>query len=169
MRKILLLIVLTMGVTSSNAQESLFKQAWLEKWQNSKEYLIAVAEKMPDSLYGYKPIEREMSFGEQLEHINQNMEWLSTTYFDKQEAEVSTNVNEKKRIIANLQNAFDLIYETIQSYPESRPTEKVDFLAGEKSKLQILNLLQDHLTHHRGQLIVYLNLNDLKPPRYTGW
>lgn len=169
MRKILLLIVLTMGVTSSNAQESLFKQAWLEKWQNSKEYLIAVAEKMPDSLYGYKPIEREMSFGEQLEHINQNMEWLSTTYFDKQKAEVSTNANEKKRIIANLQNAFDLIYETIQSYPESRLTEKVDFFAGEKSKLQILNLLQDHLTHHRGQLIVYLNLNDLKPPRYTGW
>ena len=135
MRIILLLIVLIMGVTSSNAQESLFKQAWLEKWQNSKEYLIAIAEKMPDSLYGYKPTDREMSFGAQLEHINQNMEWLSTTYFEKQEAELSTNTNENKRIIANLQNAFDLIYATIQSYPESKLKEKIDFFAGEKSKL----------------------------------
>ena len=72
---------------------------------------------MPDSLYDYKPTAREMSFGEQLKHINGNMEWLSTTYFDKQEAEASVLVNQKERIIADLTNSFDLIYETVKTNP----------------------------------------------------
>ncbi len=169
MNRIFLVLVLTLSYSSMQSQHSLFKQAWLEKWQNSKAYLITIAEEMPDSLYDYKPTEREMSFGEQLEHINSNMEWLSTAYFDKEEAELSIASNPKERIKANLSASFDLIYETIKSLPEDRLAEKVEFFAGEKNRLQILNLLQDHITHHRGQLIVYLNLNDLKPPQYLGW
>jgi uncharacterized damage-inducible protein DinB len=30
-------------------------------------------------------------------------------------------------------------------------------------------LMHDHHTHHRGQIIVYLRLNGLKPPKYVGW
>jgi len=30
-------------------------------------------------------------------------------------------------------------------------------------------LLNDHQTHHRGQLVVYLRLNGIKPPAYIGW
>ncbi|WP_374662973.1 DinB family protein [Parasegetibacter sp. NRK P23] len=37
------------------------------------------------------------------------------------------------------------------------------------SKLQIINLLSDHQTHHRGQLLVYLRLCGLTPPKYVGW
>jgi len=169
MRNFFILIMAVLSFSHISAQESLYTKAWLEKWQNSKEYLIAIAEQMPDSLYNYKPTEREMSFAEQLEHINGNMEWLATTYFDKKEAEVSTSANAKERIIANLESSFDHIQEAIKSYPETKLEESVAFFAGEKSRLQILNLLQDHITHHRGQLIVYLNLNGLKPPQYTGW
>ncbi|PHQ30818.1 DinB family protein [Leeuwenhoekiella nanhaiensis] len=169
MRSIFSILIFLLSLTTLQAQENLYKQAWLEKWQNSKAYLIAIAEQMPDSLYDYKPTEREMSFEEQLQHINGNMEWLATTYFDKPEAEVSTATNSKERIIANLASSFDLILETIKAYPEKRFAEQVDFFAGEKSRLQILNLLQDHITHHRGQLIVYLNLKGLKPPQYSGW
>ncbi|WP_442847128.1 DinB family protein [Leeuwenhoekiella sp. H156] len=169
MRSIYPLLILLLSLTTIQAQENLYKQAWLEKWQNSKAYLIAIAEEMPDSLYDYKPTEREMSFEEQLQHINGNMEWLATTYFDKQETEISTATNSKERTIANLASSFDLISKTIKAYPEARFAEPVDFFAGEKTRLQILNLMQDHITHHRGQLIVYLNLNDLKPPQYSGW
>ena len=169
MRSIFSILIFLLSLTTIQAQENLYKQAWLEKWQNSQSYLIAIAEEMPDSLYDYKPTEREMSFEEQLKHINGNMEWLSATYFDKEEAEISTVSNPKERVIADLNASFDMIYETIKSFPEDRFTEKVDFFAGKKSRLQILNLLQDHITHHRGQLIVYLNLNGFKPPQYSGW
>ena len=61
------------------------------------------------------------------------------------------------------------ILEIIKNTPDKELKETLDFFAGPKSKLQILSLLQDHVTHHRGQLIVYLNLNEIEPPRYSGW
>ena len=57
----------------------------------------------------------------------------------------------------------------VKNTPDEELKEIVDFFAGPKSNLQILNLLQDHVTHHRGQLIVYLNLNEIEPPKYSGW
>ena len=167
------LLVLLIVINSSKviAQQITPKMAFLEKWENSKSYLIAIAEKMPKENYDFKPTERQMSFKEQLIHIKENMEWLSTTYFTnieykKEKKELSET---KKETILVLENTFDVVLEIITNTPEEELNEPVDFFAGAKSKLQILNLLQDHVTHHRGQLIVYLNLNEINPPKYSGW
>ena len=167
------LLVLLIVINSSKvvAQQITPKMAFLEKWENSKSYLIAIAEKMPEENYDFKPTERQMSFKEQLIHINENMEWLSTTYFTnieykKEKKELSET---KKETILVLENTVDIVLEIITNPPEEELNEPVDFFAGAKSKLQILNLLQDHVTHHRGQLIVYLNLNEINPPKYSGW
>ncbi len=167
------LLVLLIVINSSKiiAQQITPKIAFLEKWENSKSYLIAIVEKMPEENYDFKPTERQMSFKEQLIHINENMEWLSITYFTnieykKEKKELSKT---KKETILALENTFDVVLEIITNTPEEELNEPVDFFAGTKSKLQILNLLQDHVTHHRGQLIVYLNLNEIYPPKYSGW
>ena len=68
-----------------------------------------------------------------------------------------------------LASSFDKVTERILNTSEEDFLTTVEFFAGEKSKLQILNLLQDHVTHHRGQLIVYLNLKKIEPPSYVGW
>lgn len=149
------------------------KTAFLEKWKNSKEYLLEIAEQMPEDKFGFQPTDREMRFKDQLLHIRANMTWLGTTYFSSEQLDkekLKENLPEKKaEIIALLANAFDKVYTQIENTKEEALQTEVDFFAGRKSKLQILNLLQDHVTHHRGQLIVYLNLNDIKPPQYIGW
>ena len=147
------------------------KKAWLEKWENSKNYLLAIAEAMPEEQYDYKPTERQMSFKEQLIHIKGNMDWLSNTYFsetifEKSTAEIPSSKEEIKTL---LEEAFNSAYKIIEGTSNETLTQEVTFFAGPKSKLQILNLLQDHVTHHRGQLIVYLNLNEVEPPGYVGW
>jgi uncharacterized damage-inducible protein DinB len=149
------------------------KTAFLEKWKNSKDYLLKIAEQMPEDKFEFKPTEREMSFKEQLFHIRVNMLWLGTTYFssekfDKEKLEKNFPKT-KTEIITLLTKAFDNVYTRIQETDKDELQIEVDFFAGRKSKLQILNLLQDHVTHHRGQLIVYLNLNNIKPPKYVGW
>lgn len=151
------------------AQQANVKDAFLEKWGNSKTYLIEMALLMPEEDYGYKPTERQRSFKEQLEHIQSNMDWLGTKYFNKQETEISNLSNEKERVIKSLEFAFDNVARAIEATSEEELKETVEFFAGPKSKLQILNLLLDHVTHHRGQLIVYLNLKEIEPPRYVGW
>ncbi len=149
------------------------KDAFLEKWTHSKDYLIAIAESMPEENYMYKPTAKQMNFGEQLLHIRQNMIWLGSTYFSEKEYDKITasqvTLDTKKAILEAIQLSFDMIATIVEATPSEDLSTTVNFFAGPKSKLQILNLLQDHVTHHRGQLIVYLNLNKIKPPTYSGW
>ena len=147
------------------------KDAFLEKWENSKNYMIAIAEAMPEAYYDFKPTERQMSFKEQLVHIKGNMDWLSNSYFTETEfkREKTALPETKAETIALLSEAFDATLSIIKNTREEDLVLTVDFFAGPKSKLQILNLLQDHVTHHRGQLVVYLNLNNVVPPKYVGW
>jgi uncharacterized damage-inducible protein DinB len=146
-------------------------EIFLEKWQNSKTYLVEIAKAMPEEQYNFKPTAREMSFGEQLIHIKGNMDWLGTTYFtsDKFDKKKDETIYSKNEIISMLEVSFDKVYEVIKNTKPEALKHKVAFFAGPKTKLQILNLLQDHVSHHRGQLIVYLNLNEIKPPNYVGW
>lgn len=164
------IVLVTLLISSlMTAQQTEVKDAFLEKWNNSKNYLIEMAQLMPEEDYGYKPTERQRSFKEQLEHIIGNMDWLSGKYFNRLETEIWTEGTEKERMIKNLELSFNAVAVAVEAAPESGLKETVEFFAGPKSKLQILNLLLDHVTHHRGQLIVYLNLNDIEPPRYVGW
>ena len=166
-------ILLVFLSTTMTAQQDNPKDAFLVKWQNSKDYLIGIAEAMPEDKYSFKPTERQMDFGNQLLHIRGNMLWLGNTYFTDKEFDrrsLSGNIPQgKEAIIEALRESFDLVYAFAKAYPEEKLSETVSFFAGPKSRFQILNLLQDHVTHHRGQLVVYLNLNDVEPPSYVGW
>jgi len=171
MKKISLITFFTILISNQlNAQNDV-KSAFLIKWENSKNYLLEIAESMPEDLYKFKPTERQMSFQEQLLHIRQNMIWLSETYFSKEEIVKSEKIKPKtkKEVITELKSAFNKVSEIIKAIENKELLEQVEFFAGPKSKLQILNLLQDHVTHHRGQIIVYLNLNNIKPPKFRGW
>ncbi|ALM08363.1 DinB family protein [Sediminicola sp. YIK13] len=168
--KIISFILLSLFLNQAYSQD-LTIPTFLEKWENSKTYLLEVAQAMPLEQYDYKPTSREMTFVEQLKHIQQNMEWLGSTYFNfiKPDGTTEESKDLKSQTILELSNAFDLVGQAIKNATPEDLKTKVDFFAGEKTKFQILNLLQDHVTHHRGQLIVYLNLNNIEPPKYTGW
>lgn len=146
--------------------------AFLEKWENSKNYLLEIVESMPEDKFDFKPTEREMSFEEQLVHIRSNILWVGHSYFSEEgydKSKLTTNAITKSELKTTLEDAFKEIKVFVQNTPPNSLKDKVKFFAGPKTKLQMLNLLQDHLTHHRGQLIVYLNLNNIKPPAYSGW
>lgn len=162
---ILLLVFISMNAFAQDEPIS----AFLEKWENSKKYLLEMAEAMPEDKYAFQPTVREMPFGEQLLHIKGNMDWLGSTYFGAPKIEKSEKTLSKSEIIALLEVSFTAVANAIKATKPKDLKLKVAFFAGEKTKLQILNLLQDHVTHHRGQLIVYLNLNEIKPPKYVGW
>jgi len=167
--KKLILILFVLNFNFMTGQE-LVKTVFLEKWENSKTYLIEVAQAMPEEEYSFKPTEREMSFTEQIQHICENMLWLSKSYISPiNSQEINTKVTSKKELLALIDLSFSTSANRVSQLSDLDLSQKVDFFAGQKNKLQILNLMQDHVTHHRGQLIVYLNLNSIKPPRYTGW
>lgn len=173
MKKIIITFLTILSTTMSYAQKPLVISAWNQKWQYSKQYLIEVAQAMPESEYNFKPVADEMSFSEQMKHIVGNVSWLSSSFIVKQEnpfsKEIIAKAHTKAEIIELLEKAFDFAYKNVQTITENNLNEEVDFFVKPTNKLQILNLLQDHQTHHRAQAIVYLRLKGIKPPAYRGW
>jgi uncharacterized damage-inducible protein DinB len=148
-----------------------FIKDFQEKWSNSMDYTVEVAEAMPADKYDYQPTEDQMNFESQLLHMMSNINWLTTSYLNGEAVsfDLKSTDYSKERLIEMLKIAYGNAAAAVKELKEADLEEQVDFFAGPKSKRQIITLLNDHSTHHRGQLIVYMRLNNIKPPRYRGW
>jgi uncharacterized damage-inducible protein DinB len=153
--------------------DSLFVRAAYSKLQTAREYTLQVAESMPAQDYSFRPDADVMTFGEQLLHLSQNLGWLSSYYLNNKEqnpvSKSDIKLQEKDSILSVVNKTYDYALEVMKNFPPDRLNDRVTFFAGPMSKLQIINLLNDHQTHHRGQLIVYLRMKGIRPPAYVGW
>ncbi len=156
--------------TFAQSNDSLITQL-SRKWENAKVYALKMAELMPEEYYDFKPVPEEMSFREQLLHIAQNMQWLSTSYLfqDKNKIEKGESAKDKAAVIKVLSDAYDMGLAAHKSISTKQLDEMVNFFAGPMTRRQILILMHDHQSHHLGQIIVYLRLKGIKPPDYVGW
>jgi uncharacterized damage-inducible protein DinB len=166
--------MLLTNLTGINAQDSLLISSHVTKLRNAKTYTLQVAELMPNTKYGYKPVEGEMSFKEQLVHIGKNIYWLSSTYIREtddpvKKMELDINNLTKEQVAIFLEGAYDYAVSSFQETDIKTFSKEFKWAGGKMNKIQFMNLIQDHQTHHRGQLMVYLRLNNLQPPRYIGW
>jgi uncharacterized damage-inducible protein DinB len=158
---------------SAEAQriDSLFMEAAIAKQKHAKEYTIQVAEKMPAGKYGFKPSPEEMSFDEQLLHTARLMQFLCKTFLNgsANPVKIPDSATDKDATIRLLNSVYDYTIVTLQNFKAVQLSDTVSFFVKPTNKLQIINLLNDHQTHHRAQLIVYLRINGIKPPDYVGW
>lgn len=156
------------------AQENDFIKEYLERLEKSKEYLILVAETMPEDKYDFKATPESMSFAENLMHIAWAMDWHSQSLMGEREArdwntdtELKVDNKSKKEMINTIDRTFDKTIEFILNFDLNKLEERLDYFGSDRTKRQVLLLLADHITHHRGQMLVYMRLNGLKPPRYV--
>ncbi len=165
-----LVLCCTSCKTSAQQNDSLLSQL-SRKWLNAKAYTLKMAELMPEEYYDFKPVPEEMSFGQQLLHIAQNIRWLTTTFLFVQPGSpvVDSTIKSKAAAIKVLSDAYDMGAAAHKTIAGKQLDEVVPFFAGPMSRRQILTLMHDHQTHHVGQLIVYLRLKGITPPDYAGW
>ncbi len=171
----LLLILISLSIPVSAQSEQTHLKELQQKWANAKIYTLTLAESMPVEKYGFHPVEGEMSFGEQLVHLSSNMVWLSSEYLsgakpprDRKEIEGYAGKS-KEEVLKVVAESLDYAATTLKNFDSKQLNEPVKFFAGPMTKRQIITLMNDHLTHHRAQAIVYLRLNGMLPPKYIGW
>ena len=156
------------------AQEDSFVKDYLERLESSRNYLILVAETMPEDKYDFKASPDSMSFAENLLHIGYAADWHSQSLLGGRESRVwKTDTvfkvanKSKKEMIALIDKTFDETIALIKAFDTNLLDDKLDYFGLNRSKRQIFLLLTDHITHHRGQMLVYMRLNGLTPPRYV--
>src|SRR5690606_30131608 len=180
MKNITYIIILTSIMLCSSFESPLFAQQndfikeYLERLENSKKYLILVAETMPEDKYDFKATPESMSFSENLMHIAWAMDWHSQSLMGGREArdwntdtELKVDNKSKKDMIAKIDETFDKTIAFISNFSPEKLKERLDYFESDRTKRQVLLLLTDHITHHRGQMLVYMRLNGFKPPRYV--
>ncbi|WP_350286449.1 DinB family protein [uncultured Croceitalea sp.] len=156
------------------AQEDDFIKEYLERFENSKKYVIKVAEMMPEDDYNFKPTDGSLSFAENLMHIGFAMNWHSQSLLggkpaikwnDDTRYKVSNRT--KEEMIKIVEATFEEAARLMEQFDTAQFKDELDYFGLTRTKRQIFMLLADHITHHRGQMLVYLRLNGLVPPRYV--
>ena len=152
-----------------------FSEKFTPKWERSIEYTIEVLEAMPEDYYSFKPVEEVRTFEDQAIHLVQNFKGLQKFITGNKECTLdSLNLEDlsKKEIIAAFKEAGEFI--KVLSETQTKKNLKKDAIDFFKKDIPIKKegifwLMKDHLAHHRGQMIIYLRINGIKPPRYRGW
>lgn len=156
------------------AQEEIFIEDYLERLENSHKYLILVAEMMPEDKYNFQATAESLTFAENLLHIGYAIDWHSQSLLGGRESkEWKTDTifkvanKSKEEMIATIDKTFEEAIELIEEFDTTELNDELDYFGLKRSKRQIFLLLSDHITHHRGQMLVYMRLNGLVPPRYV--
>ncbi len=133
------------------------KETLLSLLENSRQYTLAVADAMPQDLDNFKPANDSWNFREQLHHIAYGIEWWKDNYVIgiKTAWEPPATSTSRNEAVAYLNQAYDSLKDVV-----SKITLSEDRVKGFFATL-------DHITHHRGQSIIYLRCHGITPPEYT--
>jgi len=158
--------------TDENKGEPIVANDWIvqdliEKWKGNKKYMLAVLEAMPAEHYDFKVTEDVRSFGEQAEHIINGFsyQWGPTELAELPKVDAA----DKASLIASYERTFNAILAQFETIDGSSLNAEAEMWYGPSTKLRNLNLMDNHMAHHRGQMVVYLRMKGIKPPRYIGW
>lgn len=172
--RILTLLLCSSMVSSLCAQQDIFIEDFLERLENSRNYLMIVAEMMPEDKFDFRATEESLTFAENLLHIGYALDWHSQSLLGgrasrvwKTDTAFKVANKTKEEMIATIDHTFDEAINLIEQFEMSQLNDELDYFGLNRSKRQIFLLLADHITHHRGQMLVYLRLNGLIPPRYV--
>jgi uncharacterized damage-inducible protein DinB len=125
--------------------------------ENSRTYTLAVAEAMPSKLDNYKPATDVWNFREQLHHIAYGIEWWNDNYIKgiKTDWAPPATSRSRKEVVVYLGQAYDSLKETLTKEPLN------------DDRINGFHAALNHITHHRGQCILYLRINGIAAPEYT--
>ena len=133
------------------------KEQLLSTLENSKTYTLAVADAMPEKMYGTKPCKDVWDFRELLNHIAYGIQWWEANYVKGNKTEWAP-----PQVKSNKKETADYL---IGAYLSLQNTLKSSTLDDEKIRGFFATL--DHISHHRGQAVTYLRYAGVTPPEYT--
>ncbi|MCH7400883.1 DinB family protein [Belliella kenyensis] len=133
------------------------KEKLLTILENSRNYTLAVANAMPEAKFSFKLVNESWEFGDLLNHIAYGIEWWDAHIIRKIETEWNPPMTPKTKdeLLKYIDKSFGILKDTLQ---KSEMTDE-DILA--------FNSAFDHITHHRGQAVLFLRQNNITPPEYA--
>ena len=152
--------------TMSFAQTTM--EEFLTKWENSKQFTLEVVDKMPDDHLDYKPHESAMSFAEQIIHLSSAAAGISQRFLNGADPsfDLGSKPNNKAALKAFVTSCFDYAKTTVAALPADQLAENIEIFGMNATRRQVVVLIDDHTTHHRGAAIAYIRAQGIEPPAF---
>ncbi len=154
-------------------------QAFLGELQHENNNTKRLLERVPDEKLGWKPHDKSMSMGQLASHIAEMGTWIQTT-LTQPELDFSTgdykpfHGSSMEEIIKTHDEKMALAMEAIQAASDEVMMTPWKMRNGDQIILDmpraavLRGTILNHLYHHRGQLTVYLRMNDIPLPAMYG-
>ncbi|UZD21975.1 DinB family protein [Algoriphagus halophytocola] len=163
------LVALFTLVSTANAQTT--KEEFMSKWENSKQFTIDVLNQMPDSGMDYKTDDEAMTFKEQIHHIGNAIVGISQGFLKGSDPGFSIDLAtaSKADLADYVGKCYDYGTKTMMALSDADAGESIEVFGNNVTRRQVMALLMDHSTHHRGSAIAYLRVQGVEPPAFVGF
>lgn len=154
-----------------------FHHSFVEHWNDTIEYTLAVLDAMPADGFTLKPHPTQRTFGEQLIHLAiANVAYFRTFDLvplpdtipaDRQVVEKKVNAADKAAVRAFVSACFNYVAAVLAKASE-KDFQRRDLALRNKphSATDICFRAYMHTAHHRGQIITYLRVKGVTPPAW---
>ncbi|MES2375989.1 MAG: DinB family protein [Bacteroidota bacterium] len=156
--------------------DTLFAQDFAKELEAESPASIKCLERIPSEKFGFKPHERSMEMGSLALLVAEIPAWISYTLanpfidFATYQHDKATTAQELadlfKKNAAKAKEALLALKEGILDQPFALKKDGKVLL--ESTRREQLSSMINHLVHHRGQLTVYMRLNDIMVPSIYG-
>ncbi len=139
-------------------------------WEQAKAYTVEFAEAMPEEKYGFKPTEEVFSYAGQLLHLAGGNYWFFATMKGEKspqpEDAFKPEGKTKSDVVSMVGESFAFGDGVVSTLTEDAVQKEVAWGKNKLALWKVFLFCVDHITHHRGQMVVYLRLNGITPPQY---
>lgn len=173
MKRYLFLVLLCASVVA-NAQNRTaeLRQELIDAFDMSEKYSLKICDQMPAEFYQFKATDSVMTFAEQWRHcviFSINQIAGRTGVVNPLKERKLPKVMNKEQVVSEVKAMYAFIRKTVRELPETKLYEKTGFTNGEIPMWRLIYAVENHIIHHRGQVIVYLRLKNIVPEGYVGW
>lgn len=175
MKRLMRLPLLVMSLFSILAVQSMVlaqttMEEFLTKWESGKQFSVEVVDKMPEELFDYRPEASGMSFREQVTHYASAIAGISQRFLNGRDPGFDINQKpvSKAELRSFVESCYDYGTKTFKSLSMADLEEKVEIFGSAATRREVISLIDDHCTHHRGAAVSYIRANSIEPPRYRG-
>lgn len=154
---------------ADSAFETAFRTSLLKSFDEATSKIISLADAIPESKYGWRPMEGVKSVREVLVHITEThyslAERLGTKPPDGVNSQkIGAEMQTKAEAIARTKQSIKFMRDVLAEIRSEDLLPEADVFGAKAPKLRIALLPVDHAHEHLGQLIAYARINNVTPP-----
>jgi uncharacterized damage-inducible protein DinB len=137
-------------------------------WESTRSLVIGIVEVMPEDKYDFKPTPSVRTFRENVIHLVAENYLFFGRVAGENLGNPAQNLKSRDELLKALRESYDYGAKVWAGLTEEKALEMIE-VRGQKVQRwsAILGAIQDNMNHY-GNLVIYLRLNGLVPPRSAG-